>query len=137
MKFDKQDKIVKAPDALNSPLYRLTKAVVKAAKLRNSLVGTKEEVLAKASKMNAKNRHFIIPTDNKAHYTDHLIKGQYHCLEINIEKKRMQKAVLFVFGGGMILGSDQGDVGLSRKKECITAMQCNISFPAVSLRLMK
>ncbi|MGN0614995.1 alpha/beta hydrolase [Ruminococcus flavefaciens] len=115
MKFDKHDKVVKAPDALNNPLYKLTKAVVKAAKIRNSLVGTKEEVLAKAAKMNAKSRHFIMPDDSKAHYTDHLIQEKYHCLEIDIEKKRRKKAVLFVFGGGMILGSDKGDVGLSRK----------------------
>ena len=115
MKFDKHDKVVKAPDGLNNSLYKLTKAFVKAAKIKNSLIGTKEEVLAKAAKMNAKSRHFIMPTDNKAHYTDHLIQGQYHCLEINIEKKRRDKAILFVFGGGMILGSDKGDVGLSRK----------------------
>ncbi|SHM13704.1 alpha/beta hydrolase fold domain-containing protein [Ruminococcus flavefaciens] len=115
MKFDKQDKVVKAPDALNNPLYKLTKAVVKAAKLRESLIGTKEEVLAKAAKMNAKSRHFIMPDDSKAHYTDHLIQEKYHCLEIDIEKKRRKKAVLFVFGGGMILGSDKGDVGISRK----------------------
>lgn len=48
MKFDKKDKVVKAPDALNNPLYKLTKAVVKA---ENSLIGTKEEVLARATKM--------------------------------------------------------------------------------------
>ena len=115
MKFNKQDKVVKAPDALNNPLYRLTKAVVKAAKIRNSLVGTKDEVLAKAAKTNAKNRHFVMPNDSKAHYTDHLIQEQYHCLEINIEKKRQENAILFVFGGGMILGSDKADVWLSRK----------------------
>ena len=115
MKFNKQDKVVKAPDALNNPLYKLTKEAVKAAKIRDSLFGTKEEVLAKAAKMNAKNRHFVMPDDSKAHYTDHLIQGQYHCLEIDMEKKRRKNAVLFVFGGGMILGSDKGDVGLSRK----------------------
>lgn len=115
MKFDQQDKIVRAPDALNSPLYRLMIKAVTAANLRKSLIGTREEVLAKAAKMNAKNRHFIMPTDNKAHYTDHLIQGQYHCIEVDIEKKRRDKAILFVFGGGMILGSDKGDVGLSRK----------------------
>ena len=115
MKFDKQDKVVKAPDALNNPLYSLTKAVVKAAKIKDSLVGTKKEVLAKAAKMNAKNRHFVMPNDSRAHYTDHLIQEQYHCLEIDVEKKRRRNAVLFVFGGGMILGSDNGDVGLSRK----------------------
>lgn len=105
MKFDKQDKVFRAPNALNNPLYQLTKAVVKAAKIKNSLIGTKEEVLAKAAKMNAKNRHFVMPNDSKAHYTDHLIHGQYHCLEIDMEKKRRKNAVLFVFGGGMILGS--------------------------------
>ncbi len=97
MRFDKHDKVVKAPNGLNNPLYKLTKAVVKAAK------------------MNAQNRHFIMPTDNKAHYTDHLIQGQYHCVEIDIEKTRRKNAILFVFGGGMILGSDKGDIGLSRK----------------------
>ena len=115
MKFDKQDKVVKAPNGLNNPLYKLTKTVVKAAKIKKSLIGTKEEVLAKAAKMNAKSRHFIMPTDNKAHYTDHLIQGQYHCGEIDTDKKRRKNAILFVFGGGMILGSDKGDIGLSRK----------------------
>ena len=127
MRFDKSDIVVKAPDGLDSPLYRLTKKVVKAMNMKGSLVGTKEEVLAKAAKMNAKNRHFSMPTDNKAHYTDHMIQGQYHCLEINIEKKRRRNAVLFVFGGGMILGSDSGDVGLSRKIGRITGS--DVWFP--------
>ena len=90
MRFDKQDKVVKAPDALNHPLYKLTKAVVKAAKIKNSLIGAKKEVLAKSAKMNAKNRHFNMPTDRKAHYTDHLIQEQYHCVEIDIEKTRQK-----------------------------------------------
>jgi len=115
MKFDKQDKVVKAPDALDNPLYKLMKKAVITANLRKSLIGSKEEVLAKAAKMNAKNRHFIMPTDNKAHYTDHLIQESYHCVEIDIEKTRRKRAILFVFGGGMILGSDKGDIGLSRK----------------------
>ena len=49
MKFDKRDKVVEAPDGRNHPLYKLSKAVVKAAKIKNSLIGTKEEVLAKAA----------------------------------------------------------------------------------------
>ena len=127
MKFDPQDKVVKAPDGLKNPLYHLSKAVVRAAKMKQSLVGTKEEVLAKAAKMNGKNRHFEMPDDNKVYYTDHMIFGQYHCLEICAEKKRRKRAVLFVFGGGMILGSDKGDVGLSRK---IGAMQeADVWFP--------
>ena len=115
MKQDEFVKVVTAPDGLQNPLYRLMRKAVIAADLRKSLTGTKDEVLAKAAKMNAKNRHFIMPTDSKAHYTDHLIQGQYHCVEINIEKTRQKNAILFVFGGGMILGSDKGDIGLSVK----------------------
>ncbi len=77
-------------------------------------MGTKEEVLAKAVKTNKK-RSFVMPVDTKAHYTDHVIQERYHCLEINIEKTRRDNAVLFVFGGGMIIGSYKADVGLSRK----------------------
>ena len=108
-------KIVKAPDAGGNVLYGLTKAAVKKAGLRKSLIGTKEEVLARAAKMNEKNRHFVMPTDKKANYTDHIIRDKYHCVEVNIRTERMKKAILFVFGGGMILGSDNGDIGLSRR----------------------
>ena len=94
MKYDKQDKVVKVPDALGNPLYRLIRKAVIAADLRKSLIGTKDEVLAKAAKMNAKNRHFIMPTDSKAHYTDHLIQGQYHCVETNIEKIRRRRKIM-------------------------------------------
>lgn len=127
MKFDKQDKVVKAPDALQNPLYKLTKITVKAANMKQLLIGNREEVLAKAAQMNAKNRHFSLPQDSKAHYTDHLIGGQYHCLEIDAQIKRRKHAVLFVFGGGMILGSDKGDVGLSRKIGAITG--ADVWFP--------
>lgn len=115
MKQDEFVKIVSAPDALRNPVYLLIRRAIIAADMRKSLIGTKEEILARAAKMNAKSRHFIMPSDSKAHYTDHLIGGKYHCVEIDTEKSRRRKAVLFVFGGGMILGSDAGDIGLSRR----------------------
>ena len=87
LRFDKSYKVVKAPDGLASPLYRLTKKVVKAMKMKESLVGTKEEVLAKAAKMNAKNRHFSMPTDNKAHYTDHMIQDSITALRSILKRK--------------------------------------------------
>ena len=127
MEFDKRDKVVQAPDGLKNPLYRLTKAAVKAANMRQSLQGTKEEVLARAAKTNEKNRHFEMPQDSKAHYTDHLIETQYHCLEVNQAQQRSKRAMLFVFGGGMILGSDKGDVGLSRKIGVMT--DADVWFP--------
>ena len=120
-------RIVSAPNGAQNPLYRVMKNIVKAANIRRILIGTKEEVLTGVSKMNSKNRQFTMPTDNKAHYTDHLIQIKYHCLEINMTAKRKKKAVLFVFGGGMIIGSDKGDIGLSRK--IAAATNTDIWFP--------
>ena len=114
LRFNEQDKVVKAPDAMKNKAYKLTKEIVSRPDLKKSMVGTREEVLTKAAKVNRK-RRFVMPSDSKAHYTDHLIQSRYHCLEIDIAKTRSRNAVLFVFGGGMILGSDRADVGLSRK----------------------
>lgn len=115
MKHNEYVKIVSAPNGAQNPLYRVMKKAVKATNIRRILIGTKEEVLTRVSKMNAKNRQFTMPTDSKAHYIDHLIQGKYHCLEINMTAKRKKKAILFVFGGGMIIGSDKGDIVLSRR----------------------
>ncbi|MCR4644070.1 MAG: alpha/beta hydrolase [Oscillospiraceae bacterium] len=127
MKQNKYVKVVSAPNGAHNPLNRVMKKAVKAANIRRILIGTKEEVLTRVSKMNANNRQFTLPTDSKAHYIDHLIQGKYHCLEINMTAKRKKKAVLFVFGGGMIIGSDKGDIALSRK--IAAATNTDIWFP--------
>ena len=81
-------KIVKAPDGRGNILYRITKGLVRLIDMRGELSGTKEEILARAAKTNAKNRSFIMPSDNKAYYTDHIIY-RHHCLEINSNKYLM------------------------------------------------
>ena len=106
--------VTAAPSGQKNVLYKALRRCFKALNLKKLLTGTKEEVLARAARMNTRNP-FVLPTDRKAHYTDHLILDQYHCLEINMDDQRRNKAILFVFGGGMILGSDKGDIGLSRK----------------------
>ncbi len=113
MTFSKQDTVVSAPTGINDPLYRLTRAAVRFVDLKKSMTGTREEVLANAQKAN-KNRTFVMPSDKKAFYTDHIIEKQYHCLEVGTAGTRKRNAVMFVFGGGMILGSDKADVRLSR-----------------------
>ena len=106
--------IIPAPDGQKNILYKALKACMKALHIKKMLIGTKEEVLARAAKMNARNPSRF-PTNKKAHYTDHPILHSYHCLEIDRKEKRREKAILFVFSGGMILGSDKGDIGLARK----------------------
>ena len=118
--------VIPASDGQKSVLYRALRMCFRALNLKKLLIGSKEEVLSRAAKMNARNP-FVLPTDKKAHYFDHPILDQYHCLEIDTEEQRREKAILFVFGGGMILGSDKGDIGLSRKIAGKT--QADVWFP--------
>ncbi|MBR6451123.1 MAG: alpha/beta hydrolase [Lachnospiraceae bacterium] len=118
--------IIPAPDGRKNVLYRTMRVCCKMMNIRKMLIGSKEEVLERVAKINARNP-FILPTDKKAYYTDHLIQNEYHCLEIDMEDKRKERAILFVFGGGMILGSDKGDIGLSRRIAKETG--CDIWFP--------
>ena len=113
--MSEKTKVIGAPDARGNILYALTKIIVTKMNIKQSLVGTKDEVLARAAKTNRKRSFQIIPSDDKVHYTDHLIGEKYHCVETDIRTTRQKGAILFVFGGGMILGSDKGDVGLCRK----------------------
>ena len=50
--MDKSYSIVEAPDGRDSALYSLTKKAVKALDMKKSLIGTKEQVLARAARMN-------------------------------------------------------------------------------------
>ena len=118
--------IIPAPDGQKNMVYKALKGCMKALHIKKMLIGTKEEVLARAAKMNARNQ-FRLPTDKKAHYTDHPILNSYHCLEIDRKEEREEKAILFVFGGGMILGSDKGDIGLARRIADQT--DCDVWFP--------
>ena len=67
--------VIPAPDGQKNVLYQALRMCLKALNLKKLLTGTKEEVLARAAKMNARNP-FVLPTDKKAHYSDHLILDQ-------------------------------------------------------------
>ncbi|MCR5784057.1 MAG: alpha/beta hydrolase fold domain-containing protein [Eubacterium sp.] len=79
-----------------------------------------DEFLRKVKKMNEK-KVFYVPTDNKAIYKKHRIKGR-ECLIVQKEKKRAKRAVLYFFGGGMMVGPDKGYIDaivkLAKKSGC-------------------
>ena len=50
-----------------------------------------------------KKRGFQMPKDKKAYYTDELILEKHHCLKIQMEKQKSDKAILFLFGGFFVL----------------------------------
>lgn len=60
-------------------------------------------------------RGYFMPTDARAHYEDCVVEGRYHCLRIQKEKKPSERAVLYFFGGGMLMDADKGDVDTARR----------------------
>lgn len=69
-----------------------------------------DKLIIKAEQVN-KNRSFQIPKSRKYIYGDiPVMNGKYHCLSIQKHPQRTEKAILFLFGGGMMIGPDRGDV---------------------------
>lgn len=67
-------------------------------------------------KIEKENRHrgVFIPSDNKAHYEMIEVNG-FKCLIVKARPEPSQRAILFFFGGGMVIGPDKGDLKVVRK----------------------
>ena len=74
-----------------------------------------DELLKTIEKMNKK-RPFFMPTDHDFRYEKRMVEGS-PCLTIQHGEKPAKRAILFFFGGGMMIGPDKGDV-LALKKIC-------------------
>ncbi len=55
-----------------------------------------------------------MPTDHKAHYEKKMVNG-FPCLIVRAAEKPARRAILFFFGGGMVIGPDKGDAAVLRK----------------------
>lgn len=85
-----------------------------------------KEFLRKVRQMN-QSRGVYLLKDKKTYYEDRIILEKYHCLTIQNKPQKSNRAILFFFGGGMMLGSDKGDVDVVRKLTRETG--CDIWFP--------
>ncbi len=94
--------------------FQIASALVKASGMKKLFALPQEELLEKVRKMNRK-RSFQIPTRKQFRYTGKTILGQYPCLKIETQPTPSKRALLFFFGGGYILGPDDGDVKLAEK----------------------
>lgn len=92
--------------------YQAAKALVKLTGIKKLFQLSPEELLVKAEQMNRK-RQFRIPTDKKARYADKMV-GDFHCLMMETQPQKSSRALLFLFGGGMLLGYDGGDIKVAR-----------------------
>lgn len=92
--------------------YQVAKNVVKLTGMKKLFQLPQDELLKKAEQMNRK-RQFRMPKDTKARYADRMI-GAWHCLVMETQPQKANRALLFLFGGGMLLGPDNGDIKTAR-----------------------
>ena len=84
-----------------------------------------DEILKVIEKQN-RNRGVFTPTDNKAHYETIDVNG-FPCLIVRQSEKPAERAILYFFGGGMVIGPDRGDLPVMRKLGRDTG--CDVWFP--------
>lgn len=101
--------------------FKILKTVYKLSGIKRMFGLPQEKLFAKAAQLNAK-RGFAVPTDKKHVYTDVRVGERGHCLKIRQPGTQRDRAMLFLFGGGMVIGPDAGD----RKAACKLAFPCQL-----------
>ena len=88
--------------------------------------GLPEDEIKKVIEKQNRNRGVFTPTDRKAHYEMITVKG-FSCLIVRESPKPAERAILYFFGGGMVIGPDKGDLPVMRKLMRDTG--CDVWFP--------
>ena len=85
-----------------------------------------EDALRKEIEKQNRHRGVFTPTDHKAHY-ETITVGGFPCLIVRENSKPSERAILYFFGGGMVIGPDKGDLPVMRKLGRETG--CDVWFP--------
>ena len=88
--------------------------------------GLPEDEIRKVIDKQNRSRGVFTPTDNKAHYEMIAVKG-FPCLIVREKPEPSKRAILYFFGGGMVIGPDKGDLPVMRKLMRETG--CDVWFP--------
>ena len=88
--------------------------------------GLPETEIAKVIEKQNRNRGVFTPTDHKAHYETVTVNG-FPCLIVRENPQPSKRAILYFFGGGMVIGPDKGDLLVMRKLMWDTG--CDVWFP--------
>ena len=99
-------------------VYRLTGA-------KKAFTLPETEILKVIEKQN-RHRGVFAPTDRKAHYQT-IDVGGFPCLIVRENPQPARRAILYFFGGGMVIGPDRGDLPVMRKLCRETG--CDVWFP--------
>ena len=85
-----------------------------------------EDALRKEIEKQNRHRGVFTPTDRKAYYETIAVNG-FPCLIVREHLKPSERAILYFFGGGMVIGPDKGDLPVMRKLCRETG--CDVWFP--------
>ena len=85
-----------------------------------------EDALQKEIEKQNRHRGVFTPTDRKAYYETITVNG-FPCLIVREHPKPSERAILYFFGGGMVIGPDKGDLPVMRKLCRETG--CDVWFP--------
>ena len=85
-----------------------------------------EDALRKEIEKQNRRRGVFTPTDSKAYYETIAANG-FPCLIVREHPKPSERAILYFFGGGMVIGPDKGDLPVMRKLCRETG--CDVWFP--------
>ena len=88
--------------------------------------GLPEEKIKKVIEQQNRHRGVFTPTDRKAYYETITVKG-FPCLIVRGGSKPSEGAILYFFGGGMVIGPDRDDLPVMRKLCRETG--CDVWFP--------
>ena len=84
-----------------------------------------DEILKVIEKQN-RSRGVFTPKDHKAHYEMITVNG-FPCLIVRERPQPSKRAILYFFGGGMVIGPDRGDLPVMRKLAFDSG--CDVWFP--------
>ena len=103
----------------------LLRGVYKLSGAKKAFTLPEEEILKVIEKQN-RSRGVFAPADHKAHYETIRVNG-FPCLIVRENPQPAKRAILYFFGGGMVIGPDRGDLPVMRKLAHDTG--CDVWFP--------
>lgn len=89
------------------------RGVYKASGVKKQFSLPEEELLKVLAKQN-EHRGFFMPKDHKAFYRKKVING-FPCLVVQQRPTPADRGILFFFGGGIVIGPDEGDAVVLRR----------------------
>ena len=103
----------------------LLRGVYKLSGAKKAFSLPEDEILKVIEKQN-RSRGVFTPTDKKAYYETVTVNG-FPCLIVRQKPTPSERAILYFFGGGMVIGPDKGDLPVMRKLSRESG--CDVWFP--------